>query len=49
MAGLRKETVYQVPLQGFRGDKIMKLFKSFFKMYPCRGEGQLKLRHELEK
>jgi len=36
MAGLRKETVSQVPLGGFRGDKIKKLFKSFFKMYPYR-------------
>jgi hypothetical protein len=37
--GLRKETVYQVLLGGFRGDKIKKLFKSFFKMYPFIGTG----------
>jgi hypothetical protein len=49
MAELRKEAVYQVPLGDLRGDKMKKLFKSFFKMYPCKGAERLKLRHELEK
>jgi hypothetical protein len=49
MAGLRKETVYQVSLGGFRGDKIKKLLNNFLRCTHVGVAGGLKFRYELEK